>query len=83
MDDGRVSSNYYSLSHQALSPRILLASWMSLGIMVTRLAWIAQRFVSSKRPTRYASAASCNARTAWLWKRRSVLKSWAISRTSF
>ncbi|KAF8662187.1 hypothetical protein HU200_056384 [Digitaria exilis] len=44
---------------------------MSLGMMVTRLAWMAQRLVSSKRPTS----------TAWLWKRRSVLKSWAISRT--
>ncbi|OQU75745.1 hypothetical protein SORBI_3010G021401 [Sorghum bicolor] len=47
------------------------ASWMSLGMMVTRLAWMAQRLVSSKRPTS----------TAWLWNRRSVLKSWAISRT--
>jgi len=36
----------------ALSPRILLASCMSLGIMVTRLAWIAHKFVSSNRPTR-------------------------------
>ena len=42
----------------ALSPRILLASWMSLGIMVTLLAWMAQRLVSSKSPTRYASLAS-------------------------
>uniref|UniRef100_A0A8R7QW43 Secreted protein n=1 Tax=Triticum urartu TaxID=4572 RepID=A0A8R7QW43_TRIUA len=57
------------------------ASWMSLGMMVTRLAWMAQRLVSSKRPTRYASAASWSASTAWLWNRRSVLKSWAISRT--
>ncbi|KAF2925317.1 hypothetical protein DAI22_06g043200 [Oryza sativa Japonica Group] len=57
------------------------ASWMSLGMMVTRLAWMAHRLVSSKSPTRYASAASCSAATAELWKRRSVLKSWAISRT--
>ncbi|KAK9670692.1 hypothetical protein RND81_13G218600 [Saponaria officinalis] len=55
---------------------------MSLGMMVTRLAWMAHRLVSSNRPTRYASAASWRANTAWLWKRRSVLKSWAISRTS-
>merc|ERR1719486_1677760 len=54
---------------------------MSLGMMVTRFAWIAQRLVSSKRPTRYASDASCRATTAELWKRRSVLKSCAISRT--
>ncbi|KAF8733140.1 hypothetical protein HU200_015513 [Digitaria exilis] len=38
------------------------ASWMSLGMMVTRLAWMAQRLVSSKSPTRYASAASCRTR---------------------
>ena len=34
------------------SPRMRRASWMSLGMMVTRLAWIAHRLVSSKRPTR-------------------------------
>lgn len=49
------------------------------SLTVTRLAWIAHKLVSSKRPTRYASEASWRARTAWLWKRRSVLKSWAIS----
>ena len=32
---------------------------MSRGIMVTLLAWMAQRLVSSNKPTRYASAASC------------------------
>ena len=42
-------------------------------MMVTRLAWMAQRLVSSKRPTRYASEASCRARMAEDWKRRSVL----------
>ena len=57
------------------------ASWMSLGMMVTRLAWMAHRLVSSNRPTRYASEASCSASTADDWKRRSVLKSCAISRT--
>ena len=30
---------------------------MSFGMIVTRLAWIAHRLVSSKRPTRYASEA--------------------------
>lgn len=44
----------------ARSPRILRANWISLGIMVTRLAWMAHKFVSSNRPTRYASLASCN-----------------------
>jgi len=65
-----------------LSPLIRLASWISLGKMVTLLAWMAQRLVSSKRPTRYDSADSWRARTAEPWKRRSVLKSWAISRTN-
>lgn len=59
----------------ARSPRIRLASWMSFGMMVTRLAWMAHRLVSSNRPTRYASLASCSAPMAALWKRRSVLKS--------
>merc|ERR1711930_39937 len=54
---------------------------MSLGMMVTLLAWMAQRLVSSNSPTRQASLASCRAITAELWKRRSVLKSWAISLT--
>ena len=42
----------------------------------------AARLVSSKTPTRYASAASWRAMTAEDWKRRSILKSWAISLTS-
>ena len=86
-------------------PRILRASWMSLVMTVTRLAWIAQRFLnkrrqwgkrtscltyaSSKRWTRYASVASCKARSAELchrrfalsWKLVSVVISFVISRT--
>ena len=46
--------------HYALSPRILLANWMSLGIIVTLFAWIAHKLVSSNKPTRYASLASYN-----------------------
>lgn len=42
----------------------LLASWMSFCWMVTRLAWIAQRFASWKRFTKKASVASCNANRA-------------------
>ena len=57
------------------------ANWMSFGMMVTRLAWMAHKLVSSKRPTKYASEASCKAKIAVDWKRKSVLKSWAISRT--
>ena len=34
------------------SPRIRRASWMSLGMIVTRLAWMAHRLVSSNRETR-------------------------------
>ena len=54
---------------------------MSFGMMVTRFAWIAHKLVSSNKPTRYASDASCSASTAVDWNRRSVLKSCAISRT--
>ena len=36
----------------ALSPQICLASWMSLGMMVTHWAWMAHKLVSSNRPTR-------------------------------
>merc|ERR1740138_931113 len=50
-------------------------------MMVTRLAWIAQRVVSSNSEGRYASDASCSAMMACDWKRRSVLKSCATSRT--
>ena len=42
----------------ARSPRIRLASWMSFGMMVTRLAWMAHRLASSSKLTRYASVAS-------------------------
>lgn len=41
------------------SPLMRLASCMSLGMMVTRFAWMAARLVSSNSDTRYASAASC------------------------
>ena len=64
------------------SPRIRRANRISFGMMVTRFAWIAHKLVSSNNPTRYASDASCNARIAVLWKRKSVLKSCAISRTN-
>jgi len=65
----------------ARSPRILLANWISFGMIVTRLAWIAHKLVSSNKPVKYASDASCNAKTACDWNRKSVLKSWAISLT--
>jgi len=51
-------------------------------MIVTLLAWIAHKLVSSNRPTKYASLDSWRAMTAELWNRRSVLKSWAISRTN-
>lgn len=50
--------------NQNLSPLILLAKAMSLVIIVTLFPWIAHKFVSSKIPTKYASAASYNANTA-------------------
>ena len=65
----------------ARSPRMRRASWTSFGMMVTRLAWMAHKFVSSNKPTKYASDASWSAKTAEDWNRKSVLKSCAISRT--
>ena len=68
-------------------PRILLASWISFCMMVTRFACIAQRLVSSNRWTRNASAASWRAWIAWDCHRSSAptsagSKSNATSRTS-
>ena len=67
---------------QVHSPRILLASWMSLGKMVTHLAWMAQRLVSSNNPTRYVLAASWSASSAEDWNCISCATSIAISRTN-
>ena len=56
---------------------------MSLGIIVTHFASMAQRLVSSMRPTKYASAASCRHIMALPWKCKSyVPTSRAISWTS-
>ena len=60
-----------------LSPRICMASWMSLGITVTCLAWKAHKLVSLNRPTRYTSAAFWRHIMVANWNCRSVLKSWA------
>ena len=49
--DVRVGGWVGGLNH-ARSPRMRRASCMSLGMMVTRLAWMAHRLVSSNRPTR-------------------------------
>ena len=58
-------------------------SWMSLGIIVTCLAWIAQRLVSSRSPTKYASAASSRVNMACALKCMSYFPtSRAISQTS-
>lgn len=56
---------HFLLKHfQNRSPRILFANCMSLDIIVTLFAWIAQRFVSSNNETKYAYAAYCKAMTA-------------------
>jgi hypothetical protein len=70
------------LGNHDLSPLILRASCISLGMIVTLLAWIAHKFVSSNKPIMYASAASCRANTAEDWNLRSFLYSDAISLTS-
>lgn len=55
------------------SPRMRRANFMSVGMMVTRLAWMAHKLTSSNRMARYASLASCIAWIAALWKRKSGL----------
>ena len=64
------------------SPQILLANWMSLGKMVTHLAWMAQRLVSSNSPMRYTSATSWSANNAKDWNRTSCATSIVTSLTS-
>ena len=65
-----------------VSPRMHQANWISLGMMVTLLAWITHRFVSSNSFTKYASVASWRAKSADDWNRRSGHKSAAISLTN-
>ena len=55
------------------------ANWMSLGIIVTLFACMAQRLASSMRDTKNASAASCKHIMALPWKCKWVLPTaWAI-----
>ena len=70
------------VGHYARSPRIRLASRMSFGMMVTRLAWMAHRLASSNNLTMYSSVASWRHSITADWNHRSVLKSWAISLTN-
>ena len=57
-------------------------SFKSLGWIVTHLAWIAQRFMSSMSLTNQASITSWMASNAVVWKWRSTLKSYVTSLTS-
>ena len=72
----------YSILLQLLSPLILQANCMSLGMIVTHLAWIAHKLLSLNRLTRYASLASCNAIMAVLWNRTPVKNCWPTSWTN-
>lgn len=58
----------------ARSPLIRLASWISLGMMVTLFAWMAHRLVSSNNPTKYASLASYNGKSSGtaLWNKGTI-----------
>ena len=64
---------FFVVGLYARSPQIRLASWMSFGMMVTHLAWMAHRLASSSNPTRYASVASWRHSIAADWNRKSVL----------
>ena len=67
--------------HSLTPPLILLASFISLGMIVTRFAWIAHNSTSSNNITRNASEASCKAIRAAFWNLRSLIgdTSWTIS----
>ena len=67
---------------QLRSRRTRRASCKSFGMIVVRLVWIASRFVSSAKSTKYASIDIWKVITAIRENRRSVLKSCAISRIS-
>ncbi len=71
-------SNKFKHIFYFLSPQMQCANCISLRMMVTCFACMAHKFVSLNTPTRYASEASCNAKTAILWNCRSVLCSCAI-----
>ena len=59
------------------------ASWKPLGMIVTRLPWMAQSLALWNRLIRYASEASCRASMDVLWKQIPIFfkTSWVISLT--
>ena len=75
---------FWGLLHwfYVLSPWILLANCMSLGIIVIHLTWIAHKFVSSNSPMRYTSHTSCSPIMAVAWICNSLLFCLKISYTS-
>ena len=73
---------FTTVAQSCLSPLMRRARAMSLGMRVTRFAWMAHRLASSNKFVMKASAASWRARIDWLWKRMSGLPECAISRTS-
>ena len=74
--------NIYPYPYHMCLPLIRRAKCMSFGMIVTRLACIAHRLVSSKRLTRYASHASWRQVTASIVNLRLKWISLAISRTN-
>ena len=74
----------FEVNYQHLSPWRRRASCMSFTCSVTRPACTHARSESSNRFTRYPSLASCNARSAVLWMRKTTLglMFWNTSRTS-
>ena len=58
-------------------------NWMSLGIIVSLLVYMAQRLASSMRPTIYASAASCRHIIALPWTNHEKGSFWIRSSVLF
>ena len=61
---------FWASRRSRLSPRMRRASSRSFFMRVTRLAWIAQRCASSKRPVTKASVDSYKAIIAYDWNRK-------------
>ena len=61
-------------------PRHANTKWALFKVLDSHISLFL--FASPKRPIRYASASTCSASSASASQRRSLLKSWVISRTS-
>lgn len=85
---GRIPGNMYmwiknrSSYNFLFGPLMRRASFTSCGMMVTLLAWMAQRLTSMNKPTINASVASCFKRMS-AWNTKTIRKNMYPSRSRF